>query len=76
MDSNENFFRREAVGSCLSVNKKTKPGNSLALDGTLSSLLTFKMADIEPCFKWEPSQSVIKAAKSATSSYGGADENF
>ncbi|CAL8266501.1 unnamed protein product [Gadus morhua 'NCC'] len=46
---------------------KWQPGNiSLALEGTLSSIMTIKMADLEPCFKWEPPSDVIKASKKAT----------
>ena len=45
-----------------------KTRNSLALDGTLSSIMTIKMAGFEPCFKWEPSVAIIKA----TSQYNKA----
>ncbi|KAL0992571.1 hypothetical protein UPYG_G00095100 [Umbra pygmaea] len=38
---------------------KTKRRNSLALDGTLSSIMTIKMANLELCFKWEPPSEVI-----------------
>ena len=59
----------ERVFSMVGLNK-TKTRNTLALDGTLSSIMTVKMADIEPqCFKWEPPVSVIKASKSATNTY-------
>lgn len=50
----------ERVFSMVGMNK-TKTRNSLALDGTLSSIMTVKMAGLEPnCFKWEPPKSVIK----------------
>ncbi|CAL8336689.1 unnamed protein product [Boreogadus saida] len=51
---------------------KTKTRNSLALDGTLSSIMTIKMADLEPCFKWEPPSDVLKASKKATGQYNRA----
>ncbi|XP_060776788.1 uncharacterized protein LOC132886247 [Neoarius graeffei] len=51
---------------------KTKTRNSLALDSTLSSIMTVKMADLEPCFKWEPSPTIIKASKKATGLYNQA----
>ncbi|CAL8266836.1 unnamed protein product [Boreogadus saida] len=47
---------------------KTKTRNSLALDGTLS----IKMADLEPCFKWEPPSDVLKASKKDTGQYNRA----
>ena len=61
----------ERVFSVVGLNK-TKTRNSLALDGTLSSIMTIKMAGLEPCFKWEPSQDIIKASKKATSKYNQA----
>lgn len=49
---------------------KTKTRNSLALDGTLSSIMTVKMAGLEPQgFKWEPPTPVLKASKPATNTY-------
>ncbi|CAL8301237.1 unnamed protein product [Boreogadus saida] len=56
------------VFSVVGLNK-TKTRNSLALDGTLSSIMTIKMADLEPCFKWEPPSDVLKASKKATGQY-------
>ncbi|KAL1260095.1 hypothetical protein QQF64_007922 [Cirrhinus molitorella] len=53
------------VFSVVGLNK-TKTRNSLALDGTLSSIMTIKMANLEPCFKWEPPSDIIKASKKAT----------
>lgn len=58
----------ERVFSVVGLNK-TKTRNSLALDGTLSSIMAIKMADLEPCFKWEPSSTIIKASKKATGLY-------
>ena len=41
----------ETFFSMVGLNK-TKTRNTMALDGTLSSIMTVKMADIEPqCFK-------------------------
>ena len=63
----------ERVFSLVGLNK-TKTRNSLALDRTVSSIMTIKMAGLEPCFKWEPGwsacydhQAIIKASKKATS---------
>lgn len=41
---------------------KTKIKNGLAFDGTLSSILTIKMAELGP-LKWEPSAAPVKALK-------------
>ncbi|TNN77522.1 hypothetical protein EYF80_012336 [Liparis tanakae] len=54
---------------------KTKNRNSLALDGTLSSIMAIKMADLEPCFRWEPPSVVIKASKKATGQYNLAHKS-
>ncbi|CAL8366469.1 unnamed protein product [Boreogadus saida] len=59
------------VFSVVGLNK-TKTRNSLALDGTLSSIMTIKMADLEPCVKWEPPSDVLKASKKATGQYNRA----
>lgn len=61
----------ERVFSVVGLNK-TKSRNRLALDGTLSSIMTIKMAGLEPCFKWEPSSTLIKASKMTTSQYNKA----
>ena len=45
---------------------------SLKLDGTLSSILTTKLADPEPCFKYEPTSAVLETAKRATMEYNRA----
>ena len=42
---------------------KTDFCSSLSLDGTLSSLLTIKMAIEEPCHNYEPPSAVIKLSK-------------
>ncbi|CAL8284101.1 unnamed protein product [Boreogadus saida] len=61
-------YTERLVFSVVGLNK-TKTRNSLALDGTLSSIMTIKMADLEPCFKWEPPSDVLKASKKATGQY-------
>ena len=45
---------------------------SLKLDGTLSSILTIKLANPEPCFKYEPTSAVLETAKRATMEYNRA----
>ncbi|CAL8401648.1 unnamed protein product [Gadus morhua 'NCC'] len=52
----------ERVFSIVGLNK-TKTRNSLALDGPLSSIMTIKMADLEPCFKWDPPSDVLKLGR-------------
>lgn len=60
----------ERVSSMVGLNK-TKTRNALTLEGTLSSIMTVKMAGIEPqCFKWGPPVSVIKASKSSRDHFG------
>ena len=55
------------------INKnKTKFRPSLKLDGTLCSILTVKLANLESlkkCHKFEPTTSVLKTAKRATMEY-------
>ncbi|KAA0721419.1 hypothetical protein E1301_Tti022274 [Triplophysa tibetana] len=51
---------------------KTKRRNSLALDGTLSSIMTIKRANLEPCFKYEPPSDIIKPSKKAKGQYNHA----
>ncbi|KAK6316411.1 hypothetical protein J4Q44_G00139350 [Coregonus suidteri] len=64
----------ERVFSVVGLNK-TKRRNSLALDGILSSIMTIKMGNLEPCFKWEPPSDIIKASKKATGQYNHADRS-
>jgi len=53
----------ERVFSMVGLNK-TSTRNSLVLDGTLSSIMTLKMAGLEPnCFKWEPKSTMIRVQK-------------
>ena len=55
----------------LTKNKTTfRP--SLKLDGTLSSILTIKLANPEPCFKYESTSAVLETAKRATMEYNRA----
>uniref|UniRef100_H3A161 HAT C-terminal dimerisation domain-containing protein n=1 Tax=Latimeria chalumnae TaxID=7897 RepID=H3A161_LATCH len=42
---------------------------NLGLDGTLSSIIQVKLANPEPCFKFESTKEVIKKAKGATWEY-------
>ncbi|CAL8389421.1 unnamed protein product [Boreogadus saida] len=64
-------WRNVCIAELWDLNK-TKTRNSLALDGTLSSIMSIKMADLEPCFKWEPPSDVLKASKKATGQYNRA----
>ena len=58
----------ERVFSLVTKNKtKFRPG--LKLDGTLSSILTIKLANPEPCYDYEPSQDILESAKKATMKY-------
>ena len=61
----------ERVFSMVTKNK-TKFRPSLKLDGTLSSILTIKLAKSEHCHKYNPPLSVLKSAKKATSDYNKA----
>ena len=55
----------ERVFSAIGLNK-TDTRNALSLDGTLSSIMTIKMATEEPCFRYEPSAEIIQSSRSAT----------
>ena len=61
----------ERVFSLVAKNK-TKFRPSLKLDGTLSSIITLKLANTEPCHKYEPTKEVITSAKRATMTYNRA----
>jgi len=43
--------------------------SSLDINNTLSSILTVKMSNLEPCYKYERTSEVLLAAKKATWSY-------
>ena len=58
----------ERVFSLIRQNK-TPGRSSLNSDGTLSSMIQIKLANSDPCTKWEPSKDLLKAAKSATKQY-------
>ena len=58
----------ERIFSFVKLNK-TPQRNKLNYDGTLSSILTIKLNDIEPCFEYEPSKKTLKISQSATSIY-------
>lgn len=58
----------ERVFSLVTKNK-TKFRSSLKLDGTLSSILTIKLANNDSCQKFEPPQQVLETAKKATMEY-------
>ena len=51
----------------LVTKNKTKFRPNLKLDGTLSSILTIKLANPEPCQKFEPTQEILQSSKKATS---------
>ncbi len=54
---------------------KTDSRLSLSLDGTLSNILAMKLQYPEsttPCFKWQPTEELMKSSKSATSGYNKA----
>ena len=63
--------QEERVFSMVTKNKTAFRPN-LQLDGTLSSILTVKLANIEPCHKYEPQKEVIETAKKATMEYNKA----
>lgn len=63
--------QEERVFSLVTKNK-TKFRPNLKLDGTLASILTIKLANAQPCHKFEPPQEVIESAKTATMIYNQA----
>uniref|UniRef100_A0A1X7UTI7 Uncharacterized protein n=1 Tax=Amphimedon queenslandica TaxID=400682 RepID=A0A1X7UTI7_AMPQE len=54
--------------------RKSKTAFELSLDpkGTLTCILTIKLASTEPAHKFEPAKDVLRKAKSATSEYNKA----
>ena len=58
----------ERVFSLIRQNK-TLGRSSLDANGTLSSMIQIKLANSDPCTKWEPLKDVLKAAKGATKQY-------
>ena len=61
----------ERVFSLINKNK-TKFRPSLKLDGTLASIIMIKLANIQPCYKYEPPEQIIDSAKKATMIYNQA----
>ena len=58
----------ERVFSLVRLNK-TPYRSSLDLEGTLSSILTVKMHNPEPCYEFEPSNTMLENSKKATYEY-------
>ena len=58
----------ERVFSLIRQNK-TQNRSSLDANGTLASMIQIKLANSDPCTKWEPSKALLKAAKGATKQY-------
>ena len=58
----------ERVFSMVRLNK-TPYRSSLSLDGTLSSILTIKLHNHKPCYKFEPSADMLDNSKKATWKY-------
>ena len=54
----------ERLFSMITKNK-TKFRPSLKLDGTLSSILTIKCANVEPCHSFDPPVEALETAKKA-----------
>ena len=63
--------QEERVFSMVTKNKTVFRPN-LKHDGTLSSILTVKLANSEPCLHYEPPSTVIETAKKATMNYNRA----
>ena len=63
----------ERVFSIVGLNK-TDTRNRLRLEGTLSSILTLKMAALKktPCFSFEPPSEILRASKTATYRYNSS----
>ena len=61
----------ERVFSLVTKNKTNFRPN-LKLDGTLCSILTVKLANPDPCQKFEPCTTIIEKAKTSTMEYNKA----
>lgn len=61
----------ERVFSLVTKNK-TKFRPNLKLEGTLSSIVTLKLANTESCHTYDPTKEVLAAAKKATMTYNRA----
>ena len=58
----------ERVFNLIKLNK-TPTHSCLDPNGTLSSIVTVKLANEDSCFSWEPPKTLLKASKSATTKY-------
>ena len=58
----------ERVFSQIGLNK-TGTRNQLSLEGTLSSIMTIKMAEHSSCHQFDPPMDVVKQSKLAASEY-------
>ena len=65
----------ERVFSLIRLNK-TPYRSSLGLDGTLSSILTVKLHNPEPCYAFEPSQKVPRRQPGSTTSNTSGSINW
>ena len=65
------IMAEERVFSMINKNK-TKFRPNLVVDGTLSSLITVKLANEDNCSKYEPPKEVLESAKKATMEYNRA----
>ena len=70
-DGTHSNAEEERVFSLVTKNK-TKFRPNLKLDGTLSSILTIKLANTAPCQNYEPPTEVIESARKATMAYNRA----
>ena len=62
-DKSETILHSNAGAECVFSHvrlNKTPYRSCLGLDGTLSSILTAKMHDIEPCFNYGPPENMLK----------------
>ena len=64
----------ERVFSLVTKNK-TKFRPNLSLDGTLSSIITVKLASSTPCSKFESGKEVLELARKASMLYNRANNN-
>ena len=58
----------ERVFNLIKLNK-TPTQSCLDPNGTLSSIVTIKLANGDSCYSWEPLKNVLKASKSAATKY-------
>ena len=68
--------QEERIFSMVTKNK-TKFWPNLEVDGTLSSIISVKLANSEssqPCYKFEPKKEILSSAKKATNEYNSMHE--